>query len=213
MKLIDLHTHLLPDVDDSTLKIDQVEKMLKKYKDANIKAIALTPHLYNPYVHTNLDLLGKRYNMFEKIAADFGIVTSLGSEVYVGNQEIIKGIPISMEFQLIEFSTKLPCVNLVQKVRVLKQSGLNVIIAHVERYPFMSKNSLLFKQLKELGVLFQVNVEGAENGSAIPFLEEGVVDIISTDNHGDFTLPERYLKQLINYPYLLERMDNLNIIN
>jgi len=187
--------------------------MLKKYKDANIKAIALTPHLYNPYVHTNLDLLGKRYNMFEKIAADFGIVTSLGSEVYVGNQEIIKGIPISMEFQLIEFSTKLPCVNLVQKVRVLKQSGLNVIIAHVERYPFMSKNSLLFKQLKELGVLFQVNVEGAENGSAIPFLEEGVVDIISTDNHGDFTLPERYLKQLINYPYLLERMDNLNIIN
>ncbi len=213
MKLIDLHTHLLPDVDDSTLKIDQVEKMIKKYKDANIKAIALTPHLYNPYVHTNLDLLGERYNMFEKIAADFGIVTSLGSEVYVGNQEIIKGIPISMEFQLIEFSTKLPCVNLVQKVRVLKQSGLNVIIAHVERYPFMSKNSLLFKQLKELGVLFQVNVEGAENGSAIPFLEEGVVDIISTDNHGDFTLPERYLKQLINYPYLLERMDNLNIIN
>jgi protein-tyrosine phosphatase len=213
MKLIDLHTHLLPDVDDSQLQITQVEKMLKKYKDANIKAIALTPHLYNPYVHTNLDLLGERFNLFEEMAADFGIVTSLGSEVYVSNQKIIKGIPISMKFQLIEFSTKLPCANLVEKVKTLKQSGLGVIIAHVERYPFMSKNSSLFKQLKELGVLFQVNVEGAENGSAIPFLEEEVVDIISTDNHGDFTLPERYLKQLIKYPYLVERMDNLNIIN
>jgi protein-tyrosine phosphatase len=213
MKLIDLHTHLLPNIDDSKLEMNQLEKMLKKYKDANIKAIALTPHLYNPYVHTDLDLLGSRYKIFDEMASDYGIITSLGSEVYVNRQEIIKGIPISLKFQLIEFSTKLPCANLVEKVRALKKTGVEVIIAHVERYPFMSLNSPLFKELKQLGVLFQVNVAGAENGSAIPFLEEEVADIISTDNHGDFTLPERYLKQLINYPYLVERMESLNIFN
>lgn len=213
MRFIDLHTHLLPGVDDSILKTNQMEKMLRNYKNANIESIALTPHLYNPYVHTNLDLIGEQYNKFKEMASDFGIMTSLGSEVFVSEQKIIKGIPISMKFQLIEFSTKLPCANLIEKVRTLKLSGLNVIIAHVERYPFMSVNSILFKQLKELGVLFQVNVEGIENGSAIPFLEEKVVDIISTDNHGDFTLPERYIKQLNNYPYLVERMDSLNIIN
>lgn len=213
MKLVDMHTHLLSNIDDGKLEIENWEKMLKKYKDANIKTIALTPHLYNPYVHTNLDLLVKRYTAFEEIASDFGITTSLGSEVYVGSQEIIKGIPISMKYQLIEFSTKLPCANLVEKVLKLLLTGVKVIIAHVERYPFMSVGSPLFKQLKDLGVYFQVNVEGAENGSAIPFLEEEAADIISTDNHGDFTLPERYLKQLINYPYLLERMDGLNIID
>lgn len=213
MKLIDLHTHLLPNIDDGRLKIEEIEKMLKIYRDSNIRSIALTPHLYNPYVHSNIDLLMERYTMFNTIASDYGISTTLGSEVYVNNQDEIKGIPINLKYQLIEFSTKLPCINLVQKVKALKESGVEVIIAHVERYPFMTKNSLFFKQLKELGVLFQVNVEGAEDGTAIPFLEEELVDIISTDNHGDFTLPERYLKQLINYPYLLERMDSLNINN
>ncbi|MCK9191620.1 MAG: capsule biosynthesis protein CapC [Sphaerochaetaceae bacterium] len=212
MKLFDLHTHLLPDVDDSRLHLAEMEKMVKKYKDANFKIIALTPHLYNPYVHTDIPLIKKRYEVFSEIASDYGIQTTLGSEVYVQNQDVIKGIPIALKYQLIEFSTKLPCANLVSKVQALQSSGIQVIIAHVERYPYMKKDSVLFKQVRATGALIQVNVGGAENGSAIPFLENELADLISTDNHGDFTFPERYLEQIVEFPYLLERMDKLKII-
>lgn len=211
MKFIDLHTHLLPNVDDSKLKLDQIDEMMKRYKDFNFGVISLTPHLYNPYVHTNIDIIEERFIVVNEIAKSYGIKCILGSEVYVDQQEEIRGIPIDLRYQLIEFSTKLPAANIEKKVLALKNSGVGVIIAHVERYPFLGVDSKLFRTFRDMGILFQVNVAGLENGTALPFVEERVADILSTDNHGDMTFPKRYLKQIEDFPYLIERMESLNI--
>ncbi|MBK5200574.1 MAG: capsule biosynthesis protein CapC [Spirochaetaceae bacterium] len=211
MKFIDLHTHLLPGVDDSKLHLEQIEEMMNKYKEANFGVIAVTPHLYNPYVFTHIDIIEERLKYVKSIAENYGIKCILGSEVYVDQQEIIRGIPIDLRYQLIEFSTKLPIADLEKKVEALKNTGIEIIIAHVERYPYMGVRTKLFKNLRDMGVFFQVNVGGLENGSALPFVEERVADILSTDNHGDFTFPERYLKQLEDFPYLIQRMESLNI--
>ena len=211
MKFIDLHTHLLPGVDDSKLHLDQIEEMLSKYKEANFGTIALTPHLYNPYVYTHIDIIEERLKYFKSIAKNYGINCTLGSEVYVDRQKVIRGIPIDLRYQLIEFSTKLLVVDVEKRVKALKDTGVEIIIAHVERYPYMGVKTKLFKNLRDMGVLFQVNVGGLENGTALPFVEERVADILSTDNHGDFTFPARYLKQLEDFPYLIERMERLNI--
>ena len=211
MKFIDLHTHLLPSVDDGKLHLEQIEEMMIRYSEANIGLIALTPHLYNPYVHTYIENIEEAYKLVKSIGEKHGINCVLGSEVYVDRQETISGIPIGLKYQLIEFSTKLPPPNIVSRVKALKDTGVEVIIAHVERYPYMGVRTKLLKDLRDLGVFFQVNVGGLENGSALPFVEERIADILSTDNHGKFSFPQRYLKQLEDFPYLIERMENLNI--
>lgn len=210
MKLLDLHTHLLPDIDDGKLKMEEFEKMLDIYRRANIKKIAFTPHLFNPYVHTKVEKIGETFNTCSSIAKDFGIECALGSEYYYNKQDYIMGIPIALKYQLVEFPTTLPPLNIVERIIQLLDNKIGVIIAHVERYPFMQVGSPLLQELRKLPVLFQVNVEGLEGGAAKPFVEEKIADFISTDNHGDFTLPIRYLEQVGKYPYLLERMESLD---
>lgn len=210
MKLIDLHTHLLPTIDDSKLKEQDFERLFEIYKKAGFSKLAFTPHLFNPYVHTKVNEIWTSFNHYSKIAKDIGIECSLGSELYYSGQSEIAGIPIALKYQLIEFPTTLPPKNIVESIKKLLDKGIGVIIAHVERYPFMKVGSPLLNELRELPVLFQVNVDGLEAGKAIPFVEEKIADFLTTDNHGDFTLPERYLTQLSKYPYLMERMDKLD---
>jgi len=64
-------------------------------------------------------------------------------------------------------------------------------------------------RLRSLGALVQVNVEAVEDGSALPYLESGLVDLVATDNHGDETLPSRMLAVLNEWPRVYEKMEGM----
>ena len=108
MSYIDFHTHLLPNIDDGVLKFDQIEEMLDVYSKAGFSKIVCTPHLYNPYVKTDIANIKDTYLKVKDIALNFGIDLLLGSEYYYLNQSRIVGIPISSKYQLVELPTTLP---------------------------------------------------------------------------------------------------------
>jgi len=209
MSYIDFHTHLLPNIDDGVLKFDQIEEMLEVYSKASFSKIVCTPHLYNPYVKTDIANIKDTYLKVKDIAFNFGIDLLLGSEYYYLNQTRIVGIPISSKYQLVELPTTLPPKDFVEKFYSLIKSGIIIILAHVERYPYLKVGSPYLEKLIDMGVLIQVNASSLANGKAVDFVENEIADLISTDNHGNFKLPIVYLEQLGKYPYLIERMGKI----
>ncbi|MDC7238007.1 MAG: hypothetical protein PQJ45_09575 [Sphaerochaetaceae bacterium] len=209
MSYIDFHTHLLPNIDDGTLELEDIEKMMDVYSNAGFSKIVCTPHLYNPYVRTNISSIKETFSRVKEIAATFKIECLLGSEYYYKNQDKIVGIPIASRYQLIELPTTLAPLDFVEKFQQVIDSGLKVILAHVERYPYLKVGSPYLDKLLDMGVLIQVNASSIASGRARPFVEEQIADLISTDNHGNYKLPLVYLEQIGKYPYLVKRMEKI----
>ncbi|MCK9547528.1 MAG: capsule biosynthesis protein CapC [Sphaerochaeta sp.] len=213
MGLIDVHCHLLPAIDDGYVTTEQFQKMMGIYSECGFTAVAFTPHIYNPYVTTNVDSLRTTYGWAKEVASSMGITTYLGSELYVGEQETLRALPIADRYVLIEFPLSLPPARLLVRIAQLVDQGLVPIIAHVERYRWLSPQAPLLGELQRLGCLLQCNVEAVENGDANPYMEAGIVDLFATDNHGDETLAFRLANLIALWPTVGDRMDQLLQIN
>ncbi len=209
MGLCDFHCHLLPKIDDGYVSVEGFSRMLSLYKESGVSSIAFTPHIYNPYVTTNIGLLRETFTWASKMALDMGMATYLGSELFVGDQLELKCIPIADKYCLVEFGLSLPPANLLPRLEKLQGDGLTIILAHVERYRWLNPSSPTLERLRALGALVQVNVEAVENGSALSYLESGLVDLVATDNHGDETLPSRMLAVLNEWPKVYEKMEGM----
>jgi len=209
MGICDMHSHLLPEIDDGYLSREQFIRMLNLYQLSGVTAIAFTPHIFNPYVTTNISEMRETYQWARGEAEALGLQTYLGSELFVGDQETLKTIPINGKFALVEFGLSLPPPKVLERLQQLVQMHYRPLIAHVERYLWLSPKSTMLQRLRSLGCLLQTNVEAVENNLSLPYLELGLIDVIATDNHGDETLPARLMDALEKWPSVGRSMQNL----
>lgn len=209
MGLLEMHCHLLPSIDDGYVAKEDFLRMMGIYRESGFSTIVFTPHLYNPYVTTHIEQLRETYAWAEKAAATKGITTYLGSELYVNQQASLNALAINDRYVLVEFGLALPPKDLLLHLTWLTDRSLAPIIAHVERYLWLSPQAPLLTQMKNLGCLLQCNVEAVENGSAAAYLEAGLVDIIASDNHGDETLAPRLAQAIAAWPDVGSKMEQL----
>lgn len=210
MGLIDFHCHVLPGVDDGVKDLEASKVQFAAYREAGFDRVVFTPHVYNPYVRSRIDLFRERAAVASATAKDYGLETWLGCELFVGSQPELKAIPIMGRFALCEFDRFLQPQMLLERLQRLSDKGFTIVLAHVERFLWFSPDCELVAPLRAMGALFQVNVEGVESGAAVPWLERRLADLIATDNHGDASLPGRLREQVGNWPYLLKRMECLH---
>ncbi|WP_422481616.1 CpsB/CapC family capsule biosynthesis tyrosine phosphatase [Pleomorphochaeta sp. DL1XJH-081] len=209
MGLIECHSHLLPFVDDGVRSKEESFKILQAYAKAGFDRIVVTPHLYNPMVSTRIHNIRPMYAWAGEEAKKLGIELILGSETYVGGAVDPQVLPFINNYVLIEVDTSTEPLFLLNHAYSLRKRGLFVILAHVERYRWFKEDGQLTDKLREIGVFFQSNVEGVENGEAEKFLKLGMIDIIAGDNHGNEQLPARLATALRDNPTVLQRMENL----
>lgn len=209
MGLCDLHCHLLPLIDDGYVSKESFSRMLHLYLENGITTIAFTPHIYNPFVTTNIADLRQTFAWAQREAAKEGITTYLGSELYVGDQARLVCVPIAQKYALLEFGLSLPPARLLERIETLILQKLTPILAHVERYRWLEPQSALLGELLKLGCLLQTNVEAVENGDSLGYLKRDLIDIIATDNHGDETLPLRLVQCLNAWPQVYGKMETL----
>ncbi|NLZ76441.1 MAG: capsule biosynthesis protein CapC [Spirochaetales bacterium] len=209
MGLWDVHSHLLPEIDDGYLDQAGCIRMLEIYRECGIDHVVVTPHIYNPFVRTAVDRIRSTFDWAKANAERIGISLHLGSELYVADQKVLRAIPIRNRFVLVEFSLALPPSNLMEQLRKLVADGFVPIIAHVERFMWLNPKQALVHRLKEMGCLLQGNVEAVESGAALPYLEAGLLDMLATDNHGDERLPLGLVQALEQWPSVRKRMEEI----
>jgi protein-tyrosine phosphatase len=209
MGYIEIHSHLLPFVDDGVGSKEQCTQVLQAYQAAGFDRIVLTPHLYNPYVATRTKNIRPMFSWVQEEAARVGLTMYLGGEIYVGASDNLEVLPFLGRFVLLEVNYVVEPLFLLNQAYTLLKRGFDVILAHVERYQWFTLESMVARKLREMGVRFQCNVDGVESGLATKWLEAGMIDVIAGDNHGDASLPGRLAALLKKYPEVLGRMESL----
>ena len=192
--MTDIHSHVLPEVDDGSNNLEESIEMLKFAEKAGVDKIVFTPHFRDSY-NMRKNELSERFDSFKSVAKDMGIKAELflGQEIYRTEQSISllkKGELLTMnesKYVLVEFNLR-HYSDVTEAVYEFVSAGFVPIVAHVERYPYVEPADV--REIKEIGGLIQVNaasVVGKPNKkykkTVKRYLKEDLVDFVASDIH------------------------------
>ena len=190
--MIDIHSHLLPGVDDGSTSIEQSLPVLEKFVADGVEVLVLTPHLNAseaadaPY-ERNLALFEEL-----KAAAPAGIELQLGWEIMLDEpnrdlrpQRLHLGDSRAV---LVEFPHRGVPVTAGDELYRIRGTGVVPVLAHPERYYGCTIERVM--EWRKAGAVIQMDTAGLLGKSQIgkmsrALVEEGLVDMFSSDNHGD----------------------------
>lgn len=212
--MIDIHSHVIFDVDDGSRNIDESLRMIAEAKNVGIGTVIATPHFLDHVL--NPDKTMKNLKILLEHANDTGVEIKLGYEVVL-HPLMLKGTGIvkqytmnKTEYVLVEFpfntSFELSCKVLAQ----IQQNGLIPIVAHPERIETLIKKRRLIRRLKDSGCLLQVNA-GSITGYygeksktvALRIIEKKLADFVASDAHK----PEYYERYINAFNKVTELTD------
>ncbi len=201
MMFIDLHCHILPQVDDGADSYIEACELITQAVDSGTKILTATPHINNRYQskgHIKKSEIIEKYKQLKHIVEEKGIQATifLGSELLAGTE--ISDLHNKNElitingsrYILTEFSFDEQFKNVLIYCRELLSLGYIPLIAHPERYLFFSDSYERIYELFNIGCRFQIN-KGSPLGKygesaqqiALRMLNDDVADIISSDCH------------------------------
>ncbi len=167
IEFIDIHSHILPDVDDGCPDVEASVYALKRMEAMGVSNVFLTPHYCKRrgYVAPR-NRVDAAYELLSEAASKEGIAVSLhlGTEMEYsqdGARYIKEGRVNTMgntNCLLVEFPPYVSTSTLKRWVRELLSIGYVPIIAHIERYINVVKDPECVIELKQIGALIQVNI-------------------------------------------------------
>lgn len=203
MKIIDIHTHVLPGVDDGSTNLEVSLGMLRNARASNVTALVATPHCNIPgfcqnyYDEAYLENLRTLRQAAEKQNIDVKILA--GMEVRVNDRMLSllqekKVVTLNgSRYLLTEFASDAApgyCTGMLRKIISL---GYSPVIAHPERYACVWQNPDCVDEWLALGCQMQVTGGsilgkfGYEPKRAVDMLlSRGWATCVASDAHGVF---------------------------
>lgn len=164
--IVDIHTHLLPGVDDGAVDWDETRDMLYLASQQGIQTIIATPHFSRKQDPGRLrELAAQLSEEARQISA--GMRVFLGQELMYFDSLVDylkRGEALTLadsRYVLVEFLPNVTYKNLYQWVRKIMMAGYNPIIAHVERYRSV-KTEEQIRELTAAGCYLQMNYSSIE---------------------------------------------------
>ena len=213
--MIDLHTHILPNIDDGSRSIDETFNLIKEAKEAGFQKIVLTSHYMENYYETEIaerEVWVKA--IYENLQAkNVDINLFLGNEIYM-SENIIKLLEErkastinDTSYVLFELPLNAEPLNLYDVIYEMQQYKLVPILAHPERYSFVQREPELVYDLVEKGVLMQANYgsiigQYGQKAQMIvkKFFEGNMIHLLGSDVHRQNTI----------YPKIPQILSELN---
>ena len=172
---MDMHTHILPGVDDGSQSIEQTAAMLRQAYDEGIRVIVATPHfgVRNPdiTVAKAKNALAVAQKKADEITPGIKIV--LGSELFYSDgiiESLERGDSPAMagtSYALVEFSTRESKDRIERCIREMTWKGFRPIIAHIERYQSLEGDVAAVESLVSQGAAIQINCRSFMDGAHI----------------------------------------------
>lgn len=193
----DMHAHWLPGIDDGAPDMATTLKMLRVYVELGFEKVIATPHIYRDYYPNTREIIEKTFQD-TKIEAELQKIPlqlEFAAEYYLDDYfvELLENnelLTFSNNKVLVEQSFFAEYPNIQRIFFDMQIKGYQPIFAHVERYGcYISKMGAL-ENLKEMGVLFQLNLGSLAGryGKAVQkqaelLIKKGMIDFFATDAH------------------------------
>lgn len=222
--MIDIHTHILPFVDDGSIDNNLSLEMLKECVKQEVTDVFLTPHYRKMYKLSPNVLLGE-FEKFKAIVRDANIPINLylGQEIFIDNNyknlfETKKVLTMNnSKYVLIEFDYERD-VDMADIVYELKMLGYTPIIAHYERYLMSDVETA--HELKALGGLIQINAESIVGNNKRYYaslikklFKNNLVDFVASDVHYNRLNNLALAKKFVQKKFGKEKADKIFIEN
>lgn len=163
--MIDLHSHVLPGIDDGAKDASMSIDMLKEAKRQGVTLVAATPHCVTNKSSGIEKILEKRSKAFDELTAALALHKNecpeviLGAEVYLGCDlselpELSKLCYQNTNYILLECAHGYDASKIAEWVYNISIKGLKPIMAHIDRY---SNYKDIMQELQGIDVIYQVN--------------------------------------------------------
>lgn len=193
---VDMHAHWLPGIDDGAKHMEMALNFMKSLQDLGFKKLLATPHIFAGLYPNNREIIENTLEDTKQAlkASSLAIETGAAAEYMVNEDfEITSNMMcLPKKHILIEMSYVAEMPNIEQVIFNLQVKGYTVVLAHPERYSFYQDKHQRFHRLKEMGVLFQLNLLSVSGyyGKDVRRLAEYLLqkkyyDVAGTDLHHD----------------------------
>ena len=215
--MIDIHTHIIPCVDDGSPNLETSIDMIKHEIEIGVDSIICTPHHIFHRYEKSVEEIKKQYELLVKEIEkqNLPIKLYLGQEIcYTHREDTIsmlkEGKLLTLNNTnrvLLEFSFTREPEDVLDVIYNFNVNGYEVIVAHVERYEWMTIDKV--KALRSEGALIQINSNSylgltswKEKRMTRKLIKLGLVDFVASDTHSfrPSTLDKSFKK--INNPDL-----------
>jgi protein-tyrosine phosphatase len=193
--MVDMHSHVLPGIDDGAKTPQDSVILIRKMMDLGIKKIIATPHVmidfYRNTPETIASSLASLKAELEKEKIDILIETA--AEHYFDEtfeQRVADGKLMTMgdNYVLFEFSFINQPPNVIPVLQKMNDMGYKPILAHPERYPYMDLDQ--YKNIQGWGCSMQLNTISLTGyygkdvkRQAEMLIDNNLIDFISSDMH------------------------------
>jgi len=193
----DLHSHLIPGIDDGSKSMEQSIEMIKSLKNLGFKKLITTPHIMSHRFPNDRDIIlnGLEELQVELQKQNIDMPIQAASEYFFDEHfiELIRKkelLTFGDNHILFELSYTTPVYGIEQTIYELLKAGYKPILAHPERYAYFAASPEKYHKIKEAGLLFQINVNstdafyGKKTKVAVKYLiDNGLVDFVGSDTH------------------------------
>lgn len=195
--IVDIHSHLLPGIDDGAPTMDHTIGMLRKFEELGYQKLIMTPHIMSGVYDNTSEIILNKLEEVRKVSQDLGLklILEASAEYYfdetlferLRNKDLL---PFQGNHILFEFSFRNQPSQIEELVFQLKSAGYQPVLAHFERYVYFHSSVEVARSLRERGCFIQVNLNSFTGhygpdvkNQAIRLLKAGLIDVLGSDCH------------------------------
>lgn len=209
--IVDIHSHLLPGIDDGSKNISDSINLIEKLERRGITNFRTTPHVMGDVWENSSKtikekeaelkkaLLEKGYNHIN-ISAAAEYMLDENFSTLLANDDILT---LKDKYVLVEMSFFSPPPNLNDLLFEIQLKGYIPVLAHPERYSFYHENLENYEKLINAGCLFQLNLLSLTDHygkhvskASYELLKRDMYTFVGTDTHNKFHL--HTMKEIAN---------------
>lgn len=203
----DLHSHLIPGIDDGAKTMDDALFLVKHMIDLGYKKLITTPHIQYDYYKNTPENINAGFEMLKKALVDNNLTIEievaaeyLVDDGFIEKVEKDQILTFNNKYILIELPYTYEPPNLNNALFELQTRGYRVVLAHPERYGYWHQDLSKYEELHQRGILLQMNINSLtgwyskeSKKIAEHLIEKKIISFLGSDMHN-----ENYMEQLKN---------------
>lgn len=220
----DLHVHVLPGIDDGSPTLAESLAIVEAHYKAGYRHIIATPHIRSDFFpNTKQTIQAAWAPLNELVSARWpDLSLTYAAEHFADDYLMVlleedRLLPLFDRYVLIETSMRAEQPYFVTIVRALLDKGWQPVLAHPERYRTWHSRPERYAEMREMGVIFQINLLslGGQYGPTEKSMAEGLIrqgwaGAVGTDLHRATQYP--YLQKAAQNPEF-QRLCDLPLLN
>lgn len=220
----DMHSHLLPGIDDGSKSLDESIGMILKMKELGYKKLFFTPHVMEGfYPNTRESILNALAIVQDEVKRlEIDIQIDAAAE-YFYDETLLERLDneglltFAGKHVLFEFPFHNEPFQIEKLIKKFKEKGYIPVLAHFERYVYYHNRDELFSYFRQNGVRLQVNLLSLTGHYGPEIMKQAkrmvdlkVIDFVGTDCH---RIEHLHIIEKANGSSYFKKLNELELIN